>query len=270
MRYATRRGILIGAGCSICGGATFQPTAVRSAIRVFDGCSISSAGYKQFHSAANGLYSSTEGLISRNRHFRTTGDSSVDRDLDRALGVIADLFGVNPAFGFYDPQQFQGSEGVESNVMNAFASPIDTAIPGTRGTVAFGWDLFQSEYYGYDRTGMTIMAIAAHEFGHILQYKLGHQSRLLTGYPRKIEINADFLAGYFLGTRKLRNSAISFQPAGDCFIRLGRLATGNPQRTHGDSQERLDAAETGFRTAYVDRKPLYDAVRAGMEYVGAS
>jgi hypothetical protein len=133
-----------------------------AAQNVFQGCLISPGGYRQFRNSAEGLYSSSDNLIQRNRHFRTTGDGSLDRDLDRAFGVVADLFGISPAFGFYDPSQFQNAGGMESNVMNAFATPEDTDIRGTHGTVGFGWDLFQREFYQFDNTGMSIMAIAAH------------------------------------------------------------------------------------------------------------
>ena len=94
--------------------------------------------------------------------------------------------------------------------MNAFATPENTNIPGTHGTVAFGWDLFRQEFYEYDNTGLTVMTIVAHEFGHILQMKRGFISQIRNGIPLKSEINADFLSGYFLGTRKLRNSNIRF------------------------------------------------------------
>jgi len=151
--------------------------------------------------------------------------------------------------------------------MNAFATPINTDIPGTRGTVAFGWDLF-TELHKYDSSGMTIMAIVAHEFAHILQFNLGYLQGIRFGYLLKSEINADFLAGYFLGVRKRRIPSLRFQKAGELFIRLGQGMNGDPSRTHGDSRERLDAAEAGFRVAYVENKSLNDAVRAGLDYVG--
>ena len=88
------------------------------------------------------------------------------------------------------------------------------------------------------------------------------------GGIRKSEINADFLAGYFLGSRKLARKSLSFKAAGDLFDRLGSLAEGNPTRTHGNRAERLDAAEAGFRVAYVDRRDFQYAIKSGLEYVG--
>jgi hypothetical protein len=213
------------------------------------------------------VYPITDSLLARNRHWHTTGNSAIDRDLDRALGTVADLFGVNPAFGFYDPSKLKNPVGSEKYGMNAFASPENTDIPGTRGTVGFGWDLFRREFYDYDNSGLTLMTIIAHEFGHVLQINRGHLPDLRVGYPLKSEINADFLAGYFLGMRKRRLPSLRFQKAGELLVRSGSEVGDNPTRTHGNSQERLDAAEAGFRLAYVENKSLDDAVRAGLEYV---
>jgi hypothetical protein len=109
------------------------------------------------------------------------------------------------------------------------------------------------------------MTIIAHEFGHIVQYK--YRQELQVGYPRKSEINADFWAGYFLGTRKLALPSLRFERAGDMLIRFGRRANGNPKRSHGNEQERLDAAEAGFRAAFVERRSFAQAMAAGLEYV---
>jgi len=263
----TRRNVLRGGcGCA-CVALTCCQTVTSSsaASQYFNGCFITSEGYRRYQSQREGVYPVADGLLAKNRHFRTTGDSALDRDLDRALGIVADLFEVNPAFGFYNPSNFKGRD--EGSVMNAFATPKNTDIPGTEGTVAFGWDLFTRELHNYDSSGMTIMAIVAHEFAHILQSNPGYLQRIRFGYPLKSEINADFLAGYFLGIRKRRIPSLRFQKAGELFIRLGRSMNGDPSRTHGDSRERLDAAEAGFRVAYVENKSLNDAVRAGLEYV---
>jgi hypothetical protein len=264
----TRRDVLrAGCACAGAGVAGLSIGRASAAPRYFEGCFLTSDGYQKYRSHREGVYSITDGLMSRNRHFRTTGDSAMDRDLDRALGVIADLFGINPAFGFYDPSKFSAGEG-ESNRMNAFATMENTNVPGTQGTVGFGWDLFHTEFYQYDSSGMTIMAIVAHEFGHIVQGARGYLDDIRVGYPMKSEINADFLAGYFLGKRKQRMPALRFQQAGELFIRLGRGNEGDPTRTHGNSRERLDAAEAGFRAAYVRNMSLNDALRTGLEYVG--
>jgi hypothetical protein len=244
------------------------PMARSAPLPLFDGCFISPPGYKRFRAENDGIFAVTDGLMDKSRHFRTTGDPLMDRDLDRAIGVVADIFKVSPAFGFYDPQKYVGTGEAESWRMNAWATTEDTEIPGTRGTVAFGWDLFRSEYFDFDRTGTTIVTIIAHEFGHVVQGQRGLLDQLRTGFPRKSEINADFLAGYFLGLKKKERPSLSFKAAGDLFVRLGRLAEGNPTRTHGNSQERLDAAEAGFRASYLKGLDVEKGIAAGLEYLG--
>jgi hypothetical protein len=115
--------------------------------------------------------------------------------------MVADFFGVNPAFGFYDPARLQNPISVEREPLNAFFYPEDTDIPGSKGTVGFGWYLFQREFYQYDNTGLTVITIVAHEFAHVLQFNRGYLPALRVGFPLKSELHADFLAGYFLGTR---------------------------------------------------------------------
>jgi hypothetical protein len=266
----TRRDLLrIGCGCGCAALMANSTTTAEAAPRLFEGCLITPEGYQQYRSQGETVHPITEGLLARNRHWHTTGDAAIDRDLDRALGIVADLFRVNPAFGFYDPAKMQNPIGDETNDMNAFASPENTDILGTRGTVAFGWHMFLQEFYEFDNSGLTIMTIIAHEFWHILQQDRGYLSAIRVGHPLKYEVNADFLAGYFLGTRKRRIRSFRFEKAGDLFIRLGRVNEGNPTRSHGNARERLDAAEAGFRVAYVENKSLEDAFRAGLEYVGA-
>jgi hypothetical protein len=97
-RYLNRRQFAF--GCACCASTVSFPQATPASAPTFQGCLISSEGYQQYRTNAEGLYGASDGLIARNRHFRTTGDPALDRDLDKALGVIADLFSVNPAFGF--------------------------------------------------------------------------------------------------------------------------------------------------------------------------
>jgi hypothetical protein len=124
----------------------------------FDGCLISAEGFRKFIAEGEPAYSAVQGLIGRERHFRTTGTPALDRQLDQGLVAITEKFGVRPAFGFYDPSKF--TFGAEAWRMNAWASPEDTDIPSSRHTVAFGWDLFHSEFFDIDQSGSTIVAIA--------------------------------------------------------------------------------------------------------------
>jgi hypothetical protein len=265
-RLATRRDVL--SACAVCATVAAADPVLAAAPRLFQGCLLTPEGYRQYRSQSETVYSIADSLMARNRYWHTTGDPNIDHDLDRALQIAAELLSVTPAFGFYDPTKLQNPTGAEHYGMNAFASPEDTEIPGTKGTVGFGWELFHQEFYQYDNSGMTVMAIVGHEFGHILQQDRGLIASLRVGTPLKCEIHADFLAGYFLGMRKCEMPSLQFKRVGELFLRLGKPENGNPYRDHGDARERLNAAEAGFRVAYVEKRALSDAVRAGLEYVG--
>jgi hypothetical protein len=261
----TRRMVLKAGACAIC-AASEQASATQ--VKAFDGCLISSGTFQEYRQQAAPANSPYDSLYARDKYLHTTGDPRIDHDLDRAMATVADLMGVKPAFGFYNPSGLFDPNNADTWSMNAWATQEDSNISGTHGTVCFSNDLFRNEFYEIDRTGTTIVAIVAHEFGHIVQGNRGYLDRIHRGYPRGSEINADFLSGYFLGTRKSRNSSLSFEKAGEMFIRFGQMADGNPTRTHGDSKERLAAAETGFRAAYVRKKSFDEAVAEGLEYVG--
>jgi hypothetical protein len=206
----SKRDILLAGGCATCatliGGATDLPH--------FYGCLISPSEYLKAKVLPQNMGTLPNGLFATNRYAHTTGDPEMDRKLDRAMVLVGILFGVKPAFGFYDPSKYRDKEDADSWIMNAWASPEDTDIPGTRGTVSFGVDLFQRELREYDNTGSTIMAIIAHEFAHILQGYRGWLDGMRIGNPSKHEVHADFMSGYFLGTRKLQYPRLSFQRGG--------------------------------------------------------
>jgi hypothetical protein len=256
----SKRDLLAAGGCATCavllGGATDPPH--------FYGCFISPAEYQKTRTQAQTMGSVVNGLFARDRYMHTTGDQEMDRKLDRAMVVVGNLFGVKPAFGFYDPAKYRDARDADSRIMNAWATPENTDIPGTKGTVSFGIDLFRRELNEYDNTGSTIMAIVAHEFAHILQGYRNWLDGMRVGNPSKAEIHADFMSGYFLGTRKRQYPGLPFRKAGELFIRLGNNA---PDRTHGNSMERLAAAEAGFGAAYREKKSFEEGIAESLHYV---
>jgi hypothetical protein len=55
-----------------------------AAQNVFQGCLISPGGYRQFRNSAEGLYSSSDSLIQRNRHFLLP-------EMDRSIAILIEL-----------------------------------------------------------------------------------------------------------------------------------------------------------------------------------
>jgi hypothetical protein len=223
-------------------------------------CLLTPAGSRVYQSRGF-LTTSVADVFRQGRNTTSTGNTDIDRELGRAIKITADILRVNPAFSFFEPDRFVGDS--EAEWMNAFADG-NTYVPGTTGTVAFGMTNFRSELFGYDESGTSVMTIIAHEFGHIVQVTRGYIGAIDYGVPCGVEINADFLAGYYLGIRARTVSSLRFERAEDWFVRAGNP---RPDRRHGNSDERVRAGRAGYEVGIAGRA-LDDAIRAGWDYFG--
>jgi hypothetical protein len=242
-------------------GATLFPSEAMA--NVAGGCLIRHEEFVRVRSANTTFGNSHVSLFDRGKHIRTTGDLALDRALDAAIKRLSDLFRQVPAFGFYREEDHP-----DISAMNAFATQEGTDIPGTWGTVGFGVTLFQREMSQFDKSGSTIVAIIAHEFGHIWAMKAGVFGEFIKGQKtvKRSELHADFLAGYFLGIRKRAAPDISLQSAGDLFNRIGDNRIDRYDH-HGTPVERVAAAEEGFKVSYLQGRDADYAFAAGREYV---
>src|SRR5262245_59934851 len=165
MQITRRNALILGSACVCCGprtGIAWPGDSLNASNNLpAGGCYLlpehasSQASNRSMFSAAAESYS--------------TGDPGMDRQLGRALVRTAQFFVINPAFGFYEKKNAEASDEVSRN------------IPGTWGTVLFGMPMFREEMTVRDKSGMPVLSIIAHEFGHIAQYKRRLRERLLAG-----------------------------------------------------------------------------------------
>lgn len=186
-----------------------------------------------------------------------SGDKDLDRALAHTLGRLSDDFGILPGFAFFS--------GVESR--NAFASK-SRRLRRADGTILFGTNLLRELLAIPDIRETGVAAVCAHEFGHILQYKLGLDRRLVgsDGRVKRLELHADFMAGYFAGTRKRENHsypAVVFANTQDKFGDSQFSDTNH----HGTPAERGAAVVQGYHAAHSNNLGFTDAVSAGVRYV---
>ncbi|MGX1317491.1 hypothetical protein AB7M17_000944 [Bradyrhizobium sp. USDA 377] len=187
----------------------------------------------------------------------TSGDKDFDFALAQTLNRISDCLNVTPSFAYYDDYDWP----------NALASD-KISVAGTDGTVLFGKRLLKKLMASAEAPDAAVAGVCAHEFGHILQYKLHLDKTLRAGQStvKRVELNADFFAGYFAGVRKWERP--SFNAA---VIALTQFKSGDDmvddKSHHGTPEERGKAIVKGYQTGHDDRKPLLDAIQIGLKYV---
>jgi predicted metalloprotease len=120
-----------------------------------------------------------------------------------------------------------------------------------------------------------IVSVCAHEFGHIAQFKHKLEDelivmRLVDGerqpFVKRLELHADFMAGYFAGRRKLESPDFPAAVFATTQYNEGDNAYGDPHH-HGTSAERGQAVVAGFDTGFRAQQSFEQALETGLRYV---
>lgn len=260
----TRRTFAFGiaaCGCAARGPHVFaqgrkQPSSL-SAVR---GCRLSAKDMDLMGGRGLTLGLSFERIAETGGGRRTTGNPEMDRALDRSIKRLADTFEILPGFGFFDDKPTRNAFAVDGTLPQ---------LPHTKGTVLYGETLFK-HLLGLDPTGAAVMWVMAHEFAHVWLFqrgdiaKLGPDASPLTG--KRIELHADYLAGFYVGQRKRDNPSITLMKTGAEIWKLGDTNFNHPDH-HGTPAERLAAAEAGFHVAFTDHRDAANAYKAELDYV---
>src|SRR5262245_20009182 len=190
-----------------------------------------------------------------------SGDPEFDFALAQTLVKIGAVLDVLPGFAFYDDGESPAAKAVRK-------SPVAKA----HGAVLFGLRLLRRTRVELEHPEVAVTAVCAHEFGHILQYRYDIHKTLIEGQAqptvKRVELHADFVAGYFAGIRKLEKPDF---PAAIFPVKLRSMGDNdfNDPQHHGTPDERAAAAVQGFKVAYQERRKLLDALRSGIRYVSS-
>jgi putative neutral zinc metallopeptidase len=250
-REALVAGFLVTASCTFCGLEVLQAQTPRRRGR---GCMLSVRDAGSFMNTATReqLYETGhEPMISN------SGDKDFDFALAQTLAKLSDVLTVLPGFAYYD--DYDGA--------NAYATKT-IRLQNADGTVLFGRRLLKRLLATPESPDAAVAAVCAHEFGHILQYKRGLDRVVGDGQPtvKRIELQADFFAGFFAGTRKRERGDF---PA--AIFALTQFNSGDnmieDSQHHGTQEERGAAISRGFDAAYRDHLSLPDAIEASIAYV---
>lgn len=186
----------------------------------------------------------------------SSGNRDFDFALAQTLSRLTDALGVLPGFCYFD----------DHDGANAFATR-ETKLRMAHGTVLFGKRYFLKAMSVPESPEVAMTAICAHEFGHIVQFRHELHERLNAGRSdvKRTELHADFLAGYFAGTRKLQKPNYPAAVFANVNYEAGDYEAG--RHHHGTPDERAAATVRGFETAYRERRSFADALQIGENYV---
>ena len=168
------------------------------------------------------------------------GDAALDAKFNAEFSRARTLFSLSPLTLFLD----------DVSNPNAYAAPPQmTGTPD--GGLFFGVTLtqdvvatFRHAYSGYPAAGEAgLMAIMAHEMGHLVQYKLG----LHAPAQKYLELHADFIAGWYMAWRQASLSGFDvITEAATEMARVGDFDFQNPDH-HGTPNEPIAAFSAGVQ-----------------------
>jgi hypothetical protein len=249
----TRREVVLGGALTlIWGSCACAQTGTRG--RESSGCMLEPAEAEPF------LATATEPQVfdsaAPQQLITSTGNRDFDYALAQTLSRLTDVFGVLPGFCYYD--DYDGE--------NAMAT-TGTKMKRADGTVLYGKRYLIRCMSALESPEAVVSATCAHEFGHIVQYRYKLDGRLKQGQPnvKRLELHADFFAGYFAGARKLEKP--DYPAAVFATNRYSRGDVNTDASHHGTPQERAAAVVRGFETCYRERRNFADAIQIGMNYV---
>lgn len=190
----------------------------------------------------------------------SSGDRELDYALAQTLSRLTDTWNVLPGFAYFD----------DAAAPNAFATSRQL-LARSDGSVLFGRRLLDRCLKMREHPDVVVSAVCAHEFGHIAQHKYGLTRPLAAGQTtvKRVELHADFLAGYFAGVRKMERPDFPAAVYATTQYGFGDYRS-DSVRHHGRPEERAAAIVKGFETAFRDRRSPTEALQIGMKYVATT
>ncbi len=162
-----------------------------------------------------------------------TGWPYIDQAFSLETRVLGDVMGYRPGFAFFD----------DSDGPNAFATS-DPFLGSSHGSVCFGVNLLKQEQeeqsLAWEGAAVFIMA---HEWAHIAEFNAN-----AVGTTVKMELLADFVAGWYLGFKTAHGSRFDARGAARSVFDKGDYAF-NSRGHHGTPAQRLQAATAGWELA---------------------
>lgn len=195
---------------------------------------------------------------------------SDDRQLDGIIGEackrIARVFGVSPAFCYVDDE----SEGPHGNAWAV--SPLNAPErlpPNPHGAVLLGMKMMRTLRKRVENPELAVVAICAHEYGHVVQFVSRGLINKIKGEQeknRRVELQADYFAGYFAGRMKSEKPYYRAEAFASTLFDAGDTNLTRPDH-HGTYEQRRRAVEEGYNCAYQFGLSVRDVIVESADYV---
>jgi hypothetical protein len=251
----TRREVVLGGSLTILwGGAACPGHAQSRARQEYRGCILTESELSSYYNTKEEIRMY---LTGREPIINKSGDANFDYALAHTLARLTQTLKVLPGFAYYD----------DHDGLNAFASPA-VRLQRADGTVLFGSRLLRRLMSGTDHPDVSVTAVCAHEYGHILQFKRGLIAQMRAGQPtvKRVELHADYLAGYYAGLRKLEKPDYPAAVFAHTQHGFGDNQVNQPGH-HGTPVERANAIIMGFNVGNKEKRELEEAIQIGLNYV---
>jgi hypothetical protein len=184
--------------------------------------------------------------------FAKSGVQELDDNIGRERKTLNEVFNVEPNFSFFDDGD----------------RPRAGALRKDPTEVLLGVNLARTEVKANpNHWGYNIMGVLAHEWAHALQYSSGFEEHL-----NHWETHADFMAGWYLGTKQ----ATGLRVATDSFARFLHVRGGeggffNPD-DYGSPERRVTAMRRGFQVGEANLRKFkfanpYAAAEMGYAFI---
>lgn len=169
---------------------------------------------------------------------KTTGNTVLDQKFNFSKNDLESIFGVTADLYIYN----------DDTSPNAFA----TSHNSYDGLIAFGRNMLINKLWNRSQGEACVAGILAHEFAHVLQIKKGMRQ----SNSKIKELQADFLAGYYIGRKNF--SLTSIQAFGNDLYSMGDYDFANSNH-HGTPSERVSAMNEGYRYRSSDITTAYNS-----------
>ncbi|MDO9106420.1 MAG: hypothetical protein Q7U57_15835 [Methylovulum sp.] len=138
----------------------------------------------------------------------------------------------------------------------------------TNGTLVLGKYLLSAELTRSEWGALAVAGIMAHEFGHIYQFQTEFGQRLTQSQPtsKLLELHADYLGGYHIGLKRLRDGEIDAEVFMESLYLKGDNDFTNRDH-HGTPEERATAMLAGYKTGLTNNRSIHQVAEMGVTFV---